>query len=38
MARVNILFLYSSGSPIPYIQDTEETTITSLFDINDDVA
>ena len=36
--RVNIFFLYSSTSPIPYIHDTEATTMTSFLDIKLDVA
>ena len=31
--RVSIFFLYSSISPMPYMHDTEATTITSSLDI-----
>ena len=36
--NVNICFSYSSLSPIPYIQDTDATTITSFALISEDVA
>ena len=35
---VTVLLEYSSGEPIPYMQETELTTITSSLDINELVA